>query len=888
MAHRAADSLAAPTPCIGRGGLWITGDTEAGASQQLPAPAPAIPAPVSLGAASGPPAQPLSPSLSSLHMRGGLGKTLLIAFLLLAIVPLSFLALVTYHQVQHDIQQRLLASLGTVAAFQEAHLVDWVEASRRDLALVATALERTSLAPGGDPAAAQAELEAQLAALRPAYSSLVLVDAAGGEVLAAAPAAGIEPGAGLDPHLLHGPGLLVAPPAAPPLGQVPVAAAVRYPWNGKLLVGLLSWETLREVVASPALAVEGLQVYLVTTDGLVVDASGHEQAAPGTEAPGELVEIAADAAGGVQALLKKASGAGAYQGLSGVPVFGAYRWVPGLEVGILAEQEQARFLSGGETLTALIVGATLAVALLTAAIAAVVTRRITRPIVQLTATASWMARGDLSHRVAVTRRDEIGVLAGAFNRMAAELQILYANLEARVAERTAQLAAANEQARYHARQLAISAEVARVATSIRDLPALLDTVVDLIGRSFELEQASIYILGHELPLAASRASGGPEGICGDVEGQAASLALWQAQVTGRRSLRGVPAASVPAIVQAALAGARGPEPAGTPSSPPASRPEMAVLLQVCGRTLGVLHVTAGSASAFGEADQVIYRSLADQIAIAIENASAYALEHETVRHLRELDRIQSRFLTNMSHALRTPLNSIIGFSRVMLKGLDGPLSEVQHNDLATIHEGGRQLLGLIDDLLELSQWDIALFAADGMLSPGEDEGGVLGEAHLPVLNEGRVDLAEIVEGVMATARALARGKPVRLSCQVPAGLPRMTTDSRLVRRLILALLANAVKFTAEGQIRLSVGALPGAVRIGVGVVPGEGSAVAGANPWLTDAQVAIARHMVESLGGEISAGSPSPEAGDSAFAFTLPIARQGARGDSSSNVEEAQ
>lgn len=887
MAHRAADSLAAPTPCIGRGGLWITGDTEAGAAQQHPAPAPAIPAPASLGATSGPPAQPLSPSLSSLHMRGGLGKTLLIAFLLLAIVPLSFLALVTYHQVQRDIQQRLLASLGTVAAFQEAHLVDWVEASRRDLALVATALERTSLAPGGDPAAAQAELEAQLAALRPAYSSLVLVDAAGGEVLAAAPAAGIEPGAGLDLRLLHGPGLLVAPPAASPLSQVPVAATVRYPWNGKLLVGLLSWETLTEVVASPALAVEGLHVYLVTADGLVVDASGHEQAAPGTGS-------AADAAGGVQALLKKASGAGAYQGLQGVPVFGAYRWVPGLEVGILAEQEQARFLSGGETLTALIVGATLAVALLTAAIAAVVTRRITRPIVQLTATASWMARGDLSHRVAVARRDEIGVLAGAFNRMAAELQILYANLEARVAERTAQLAAANEQARYHARQLAISAEVARVATSIRDLPALLDTVVDLIGRSFELEQTSIYILCHELPLAASRAGGGPQGICGDVEGQAASLALWQAQVTGRRSLRGVPAASVPAIVQAALAGTRGPEPDGTPSSPPASRPEMAVLLQVCGRTLGVLHVTAGSASAFGEADQVIYRSLADQIAIAIENASAYALEHETVRHLRELDRIQSRFLTNMSHALRTPLNSIIGFSRVMLKGLDGPLNEVQRNDLATIHEGGRQLLGLIDDLLELSQWDIALFAADGMVSPGEVEGGalveggVLGEDHLPALNEGRVDLAEIVEGVMATARALARGKPVRLSSQVPGDLPRMTTDSRLVRRLILALLANAVKFTAEGQIRLSVGTLPGAVRIGVGVVPGEGSAVAGATPWLTDAQMAIARHMVESLGGEIWAGSPSPELGGSAFAFTLPIARQGAKGDSSSNVEEAQ
>ena len=85
MAHRAADSLAAPTPCIGRGGLWITGDQEAGASWERRARVPVTPAPEPKGR------QPAFSSLVtlpvSLHMRGGLGKTLLIAFLLLAIVP---------------------------------------------------------------------------------------------------------------------------------------------------------------------------------------------------------------------------------------------------------------------------------------------------------------------------------------------------------------------------------------------------------------------------------------------------------------------------------------------------------------------------------------------------------------------------------------------------------------------------------------------------------------------------------------------------------------------------------------------------------------------------------------------------------------------------------
>jgi signal transduction histidine kinase len=948
------------------------------------------------------PSQSVSPSLSSLHMRGGLGKTLLIAFLLLAIGPLSFLAFVTYHQVQRDVQQRLLASLETVVSLQEAHLVDWVEAKHRDLALVAAALDRSSAAlPGreaqvftGDPQAAtalQAELEAESLALQPATRALVLVDVATGRVLAttdpklsAWPAgSGGQSEGQIAPQLL-GPELMVTSIKGGSL-QVPGAAepAVRYVWDGKILLGLLSWDALHEVIAEPGLADEGIDVHLVTADGLIVSASDRQPAllpareslAATAETAGEPGEDQIDGVG-VQALLQRRIGAGAYQDLKGVPVFGAYRWVPELQLGILAEQAQERSLSGGDAVTALIVGATLAVALLTAAIAAVVTRRITRPIVQLTATASWMARGDLSRRVAVTRRDEIGVLAGAFNRMAAELQILYGNLEARVAERTAQLAEANEQARYHARQLAISAEVARVASSIRDLPALLGTVVELIGRSFELDQVSIYLLRRMvLPAEVGTASAGSDGqsTAGAFSAPLPSqpLAVWQAGSNGRLTIQGSHACCVPALVEAALAaGTGGPEaitergvassrargfaepeeqlpaPGSSPAGRPATPPQMAIPLQVCGRTLGVLHVTGNSTRSFDKGDPVIYRSLADQIAIAIENASAYALEHETVRHLRDLDRIQSRFLTNMSHALRTPLNSIIGFSRVMLKGLDGSLNDLQRSDLATIHEGGRQLLGLIDDLLELSQWDIAPFDADQALPQGESREPVLrrtaepvrgegelpvrGEGELPVrgegevrvLSEGEVDLAEIVEGVMATARALARGKPVQLYHEVPGDVPSITTDGRLLRRLILALLANAIKFTGEGQIRLVVTASGDSVTITVSATGQEsefaesagtavlqaGNILAGGRPgedgqsgsplhsWTRQAQMAIGQRIVEKLGGQMWAGSSRREGtgaqggqedDGTTITFSLPITR-GATGLSAANSAEAQ
>jgi signal transduction histidine kinase len=170
-----------------------------------------------------------------------------------------------------------------------------------------------------------------------------------------------------------------------------------------------------------------------------------------------------------------------------------------------------------------------------------------------------------------------------------------------------------------------------------------------------------------------------------------------------------------------------------------------------------------------------------------------------------------------------------------------------------------------------------------------------------------VDLAEITEGVMDTARALARGKPIQLCYQVSGDLPSITTDGRLVRRLILALLADAVKFTSEGQIRLVVIPSRDTVTISVSATgrqePGAGESTAngllaehnlacqgqgGQGPlgtssesWTSQAPVAMGRHIVERLGGHLWAGSPRLEGGDAlarqqegsaVVTFTLPIA----------------
>ena len=288
--------------------------------------------------------------------------------------------------------------------------------------------------------------------------------------------------------------------------------------------------------------------------------------------------------------------------------------------------------------------------------------------------------------------------------------------------------------------------------------------------------------------------------------------------------------------------------------------EMALPLRVRDRTLGVLDLQSVRPADFGKDEKEVYRSLADQISIAIENARAYAVERETVERLRELDRIQSQFLTNMSHALRTPLNSIIGFSRVMLKELDGPLNEMQRADLLAIYDSGRQLLGLINDMLDLSQLQLGV----APFSPGE------------------VDLGEIIEGVMATARALARGKAVKLYEEVPESLPPVYTDGQRVRQVILALLSNAVKFTDKGSIHLSVTARDGLVTVsvkdtGMGIPKEEldrvfSDARHGELEGDRDAHgfgLAISKRVVERLGGQIWVDSVQTVG--STFTFTLPI-----------------
>jgi len=308
-----------------------------------------------------------------------------------------------------------------------------------------------------------------------------------------------------------------------------------------------------------------------------------------------------------------------------------------------------------------------------------------------------------------------------------------------------------------------------------------------------------------------------------------------------------------------------------------TRAELIVPIRQGDTLLGALNLESPHAYAFGEPDQRLIEALADQAAVAIANARAYEAERAALDRMREVDRLKTQFLANMSHELRTPLNSIIGFSRVILRGIDGPLTEMQQADLAAIHNSGQHLLGLINDVLDLSKIE----AGKMELAP-ED-----------------TDLADVVKGVMSTAIALVKDRKIELHHEIPPDLPRAIADPRRIRQVVLNLVSNAAKFTETGRITTRVIVHPTEVWVsvadtGMGILEDklehifeeftQVDASTTRKAGGTGLGLAISRKFIEMHGGRMWAESQMGVG--STFTFTLPLARPALHTDSDTDYTD--
>lgn len=286
-------------------------------------------------------------------------------------------------------------------------------------------------------------------------------------------------------------------------------------------------------------------------------------------------------------------------------------------------------------------------------------------------------------------------------------------------------------------------------------------------------------------------------------------------------------------------------------------------ISVRGELIGSLEIdSVGQRRVFTEAELDFCQTLASQAAITMDSMRTLEEQKETAKQLREMDKLKTQFLANMSHELRTPLNSIIGFSRVILKGIDGPLTELQQTDLTAIYNSGQHLLGLINDILDLSK-----------IEAGKME-----------LNFDEVDLKPIIKGVMSSAVGLVKDKPIELEQRAPEDLPMIWADSTRLRQVLLNLVSNATKFTESGKITLTADHDDEWVTIkvtdtGVGIpeeklesifeeftqVDGSTTRAVGG----TGLGLPISRHFIEMHGGQITVESEVDMG--STFMVILPI-----------------
>ena len=147
------------------------------------------------------------------------------------------------------------------------------------------------------------------------------------------------------------------------------------------------------------------------------------------------------------------------------------------------------------------------------------------------------------------------------------------------------------------------------------------------------------------------------------------------------------------------------------------------------------------------------------------------------------NRSKSEFLANMGHELRTPLNAVIGFSDMMRNELLGPVGNPQYLSYAgDIHSSGRHLLGLINDILDISK-----------IEAGEME-----------LYEEAVDITQIIRSSLTLVKSRAEDGGVKLENLATGPLPALFADARKIKQIVINLLSNAVKFTpADGTVRIA-------------------------------------------------------------------------------------
>lgn len=183
-----------------------------------------------------------------------------------------------------------------------------------------------------------------------------------------------------------------------------------------------------------------------------------------------------------------------------------------------------------------------------------------------------------------------------------------------------------------------------------------------------------------------------------------------------------------------------------------------------------------------------------EMAMQADELKEYNIELELQKkELHEANQLKSAFLSNMSHELRTPLNSVIALSGVLNRKLKNQISEDEYSYLGIIEKNGKQLLSLINDILDLSR-----------IEAGKEE-----------ISYSEFSLSSLVNGIIESLEPIAGQKGIGLINHVQANIPTIISDSAKCHHILQNIISNAVKFTENGSVEVSAEVKDGKFHIGV-------------------------------------------------------------------------
>jgi len=278
--------------------------------------------------------------------------------------------------------------------------------------------------------------------------------------------------------------------------------------------------------------------------------------------------------------------------------------------------------------------------------------------------------------------------------------------------------------------------------------------------------------------------------------------------------------------------------------------------------VGALVVRRKSPGEFPQSTIDLLETFADQSVVAIQNARLFSEIEEKGKQLAVASQHKSQFLANMSHELRTPLNAILGYTELILDGIYGEAPEKAQAVLKRVESNGRHLLGLINDVLDLSKIEA-------------------GQLTLTLTD---YSMKDVLYNVFSAVEPLANDKKLGFKVEAQPDMPKGHGDERRLTQVVLNLVGNAIKFSDAGSVIIKASSTNGSFTVAVqdngpGISKADQGKIfeefqqadnsATKKKGGTGLGLSISRRIVEMHGGKLWVESEIGKG--SVFSFTLPV-----------------